>query len=367
MLYGLVCHSLILAATTIDSFEPLVVSQESYFNGNSVQVSFPSPPTGSDDHYLTIRLPDKRLFAITELNKFVPIEETVIPPPWAGTGKMVIDIEVDVNIPRGTYRLAWVRLPAGTPFEWPPASYVRQSVFDIIEFGFGPSFDYIEDEGDEGEKPECEDDEGEKPEFEGAMQGVVTDAISGQPIEEAIVYNSCRKNHAVPTDEKGYYDLTSYSGLCELTAEAEGYQALTCQIVIPELVPLQRNLSLLPHGQNVPPLVPSQRVYHPGDILQVEFQATGLPPQSCLRYHFVIAYPDGRFFVLTDFNRFEAFNPPFLPHWIGTGNVVIDKPIDNDMPHGEYQLYILRMPEGIEEPLNHVERGKLNVGQFRIE
>jgi hypothetical protein len=179
---------------------------------------------------------------------------------------------------------------------------------------------------------------------------------------------SCRKNDTLPSYEDGFYDLMTCSGFHKLTVKAEGYKPLTCHIEIPkEPALLLKNMPLLPNEQNIPAPLPSKTVYHHGNRLHVQFQASLLPPQSCVRYYFAIAYPDGQFFILTDLNRFEPLNPAFLPYWLGTGNRLIDKPIDDDMPRGDYQLYILRMPEGITDPINNLDKGELNVSQFRIE
>lgn len=205
------------------------------------------------------------------------------------------------------------------------------------------------------------------PEFEGVIEGVVTDALSGQVITHATLFRQCFKNQVVPSFGDGKYSLSTCAGFSELNAKAEGYKSLTCQISVPQKFTIIRNMPLLPEGTLPPAPIPSQTVYHHGDTLRIEFQTLGLPPQSCIRYYFGIAYPDGRFFIMPDFNRLEPFNPPYLPHWVGTGNVVLDKPIDNDMPSGDYILYLLRMPEGIDDPVNNLDKGELNVGQFRVE
>jgi len=206
------------------------------------------------------------------------------------------------------------------------------------------------------------------PTFSGVIEGYVTDALTGRPIDDAIVFRQCFKNYAVPSFEDGRYSLKTCAGLSELSVKADGYQALNCHFQVPEeFGRLFRNLPLLPNGTVPPAPSPSQTIYHHGDTLQVEFQTVGLPPQSGIHYHFAIAYPDGQLFFIPDVNRFEAFNPAVLQHWRGNGKVLIDKPIGEDMPRGEYQLYLLRMPEGIADPLNHIEKGKLNDTRFRIE
>jgi len=205
------------------------------------------------------------------------------------------------------------------------------------------------------------------PVFDGAIKGVVTDAISGQALANAIVYSGCNKNYPVPSFQDGSYHLTSEAGVCELTATVNGYKPLTCQIHIPEIFSIQRNMPLLPDNETVQAPLLSKTVYHHGDTLYAEFKSVGLPPQSCIRYYFGIAYPDGSFFIITDLNRIEPFDGNFLAFWMGQQNVIMDKPIGDDMPRGEYQFYILRMPEGIDDPFNNLDNGELNVVAFRIE
>ncbi len=87
-------------------------------------------------------------------------------------------------------------------------------------------------------------------------------------------------------------------------------------------------------------------------------------------YHciFGIGYPNGEISVISKKNKWEALNPSVLPNWKeNAGNVLIDKKIGGDMPRGTYQLHILQMPEGIDDPINNLGEGELNTSQFRIE
>ncbi len=216
------------------------------------------------------------------------------------------------------------------------------------------------------------------------VQGFITDGISGKPIPNALISNHCCQKVA-HTNERGYYTLKSSNfGLCSLTFKAEGYQFLTCQMPVFRSSPAQslisKHVQLFPDEQNLPTLLPSQfvfrngdtlrasqEVYRYGDHLKVEFDLHELPSYICAFYSVGMAYPDGRFFMITRLNEFQAFNPSFLPHWQGTGKVVIDKQIADDMPRGDYQLYLLRMPQRIENPLSNLDQGELNVKAFRIE
>ena len=216
----------------------------------------------------------------------------------------------------------------------------------------------------------------------GQVQGIVTDVRSGKPLEGAIVYTNCNDNDTSISFEDGNYRLIHNcpSGLYELTIEAIGYRSLTCHTPIPEIVSIQRDMALLPDGDSYPALTPaqlafrngdtlraSQPVYHNGEQVKVDFKLYRLPPYICMRYYVGIAYPDGRFFIVTELNQFEPFDWQVIPLWKGIGNTVIDKPIDNNWPRGDYQLYLLRMHASIEEPMNHLDNGELNVTTFRVE
>ena len=205
------------------------------------------------------------------------------------------------------------------------------------------------------------------PIFSGVITGSVIDALSGKPIDGAILFRHCLKQRVVPSFEDGRYSLDTCAGLSELTVKADGYQTLNCHVHLPEKFTLSRNIPLLPNGAVPPAPLPSQTIYHLGDTLHIAFQSIGLPPQSCIRYYFAIIYPDARAFFIPDLNRFEAFNPDSIPNWRGNGKVLIDKPIGDEMPGGEYYVYLLRLPEGIDEPLKHINENNLNVALFRIE
>ncbi len=93
-----------------------------------------------------------------------------------------------------------------------------------------------------------------------------------------------------------------------------------------------------------------------------------------------IAYPDGRLFVIRDLvndlthinalieaglRKLEPFNPAFLPHWTGIGNVIIEQSVSSQLPRGEYVLYLLSMPATA--PIDQIDQGELNMTTFRIE
>jgi hypothetical protein len=62
-----------------------------------------------------------------------------------------------------------------------------------------------------------------------------------------------------------------------------------------------------------------------------------------MRYYFGIGYPDGRLFNIVKKNQLEPLNLQALIPWSSTQKVLIDKPIDETMPNGEYKVYILHL------------------------
>jgi len=208
------------------------------------------------------------------------------------------------------------------------------------------------------------------------VKAALINAISGQAIasENGVFYtigNDGYSTDTVPSENV----LEPKVGPNDLIAIADGYKPLTCHIDVIENIgginePTLIYMPLLPNGTNIPAPSPSQAVYHQGETLHIEFQAS-LPPNSCLHYYFAIAYPDGRFFMILAKNKQELLNPSFLPRWENINrepnSVLIDRKIDNSMPSGEYQLYTLRISEGIEDIVNNLGLGEFNVGQFRIE
>lgn len=205
-----------------------------------------------------------------------------------------------------------------------------------------------------------------KPTFSGQIHGYIRDAISGNPIEDVIISNSCRRNYFVPSDKNGYYFLPSKKGKCELTAEKQDYKPISCSLEIPAIMPIQVNLVLLAKDQKIPTPFAFKQIYHRGEILHVEIDSKLLSPQTCVRYYFGIGYPDGRLFIIADKNKLEPLNPQAPIAWTSNDNILIDMPINETMPNGEYKLYILRSAETIEEALNKIDRGEWNVGTFEI-
>jgi hypothetical protein len=212
-----------------------------------------------------------------------------------------------------------------------------------------------------------------------ALEGVVTDVISGKPINGATVNmneNNCNSN-PVETEEDGKY-LLNYScvkGTYEITASTPGYKTLTCHIPTSENSKITKNLPLYPDDQSAPieaisyrnsedRLLPSQGVYQNGDTLKVDFPVFFLPPDICVLYYLAMGYPNGDLRIITGKNEFVELGAS-VPHWKGEKEVVIEMPVD-DMPRGKYQLYLLRMPATIDDPIAHLDKGELNMSNFEV-
>ncbi len=207
---------------------------------------------------------------------------------------------------------------------------------------------------------------GGKPTFSGQIQGYIRDAISGDSIEDVVISNSCRRNYFVPSDKNGHYILPSNKGKCELKAEKQAYKPIICNVDIPELTPIQVNFVLLPIDQKIPTPFAFKQTYRRGEILHVEVDSKLLSPQTCLRYYFGIGYPDKRLFIIAEKNKLELLNPEAPIAWTSNDNILIDMPINETMPNGEYKLYILRSAETIEQALKNIHKGESNVGTFKI-
>jgi len=64
-------------------------------------------------------------------------------------------------------------------------------------------------------------------------------------------------------------------------------------------------------------------------------------------------------------NGFVPFDGATLPMWQG-GEVAIEVPVSAEIPRGEYVVYLLRVPVGV-EPLAHPEQWMLGISGFRVE
>ena len=231
------------------------------------------------------------------------------------------------------------------------------------------------------------------------LQINIKDANSGQDIDKnAIFYTNC---HGRGDSSPSGLPFRTCSGLLEVSVVADGYQTLNCQMQISPESYFLGTISLWPNGhppilseekinfRNEDTLKLSQETYHNGDNLRVEFELHNLKLKPnkepseylCARYYVGIAYPDGNLFIIREsindlndkealnedgFKKLELLNPASLPYWSGEENVVIEQSVNDSLPRGEYLLYLLRMPQGIDDPVNNLDKGELNVKPFQI-
>jgi len=216
------------------------------------------------------------------------------------------------------------------------------------------------------------------------VKGLVIDKLSGNPIEGAIVVDNCNRQDY--SDEQGEYHLNACSfptGIYALTVIKPGYKTLSCHFPTRGLSLITRHLSLIPASesheiqaitQSGEKLLTSQMLYRQGDQLKVGLPLFPLAEDDCVLYYFGIQYPepDNRLFIIEGFNQLVEVKSNVMPHWNGIGysiqggQVVIDKSVE-DIPLGEYKLYLLRMPGYVEDPFNHLHLGELNVTTFNVE
>ncbi len=105
--------------------------------------------------------------------------------------------------------------------------------------------------------------------------------------------------------------------------------------------------------------VPNLKRVRNGNILRVN-----LPFTQGEDIYAGVALPDGRLYLLDDFNSSQLFDGS-LPRWNG-GGALLEISIAPWMPHGEYQLYMLRLPAGM-EPWSNREQWLPGVSSFTVE
>jgi hypothetical protein len=216
------------------------------------------------------------------------------------------------------------------------------------------------------------------------VKGVVKDT-SGTPIEGATVSSSCNlQDYSNPQGEYLLNGCPFPSGTYAITASKPGYKTLTCHLPASFSPEIPKNF-FLPKAGETPllqavninaedKLVPSQTVYQRGETLRVEFPLFRLSPDSCILYYLGLEYPDKKLMVIKDFNVLEALNPTSLSHWIGIGHttekqdaqIVIEMPVDENWPRGQYKLHLLRMPALVEDPVSNLGLGEWNVSNFEV-
>ncbi|MEK8015218.1 MAG: WD40 repeat domain-containing protein, partial [Candidatus Parabeggiatoa sp.] len=106
--------------------------------------------------------------------------------------------------------------------------------------------------------------------------------------------------------------------------------------------------------------ITNQTVYHNGDILRVTLPS--LPPKQ--QQYVAITLADGTVFVLKYLNGFVPFDGKTLPVW-QSSEVAIELPVSAELPRGDYTVYLLRLPQGL-EPFAHRKQWKLGTSAFKV-
>jgi hypothetical protein len=221
------------------------------------------------------------------------------------------------------------------------------------------------------------------------ISGFITDKLSGDPIQGAKVRLCEREDETTKTGEYRI-ETTCPDSTFEVITEAPGYQPLTCHVPmsgveVGEYPQYTKDIALIPEGKTISiesmvlnpdeKLVSSQTVYRNGDTLRVELPLFPIPEDQCVRYHLGLQYPNGRIVIIKDYNQLEPLNPSALPHWIGTGHnndaektqIVLELPVNsNNLPQGQYQLYLLRISGYVNDVINNLNLGELNATPFEI-
>ncbi len=106
-------------------------------------------------------------------------------------------------------------------------------------------------------------------------------------------------------------------------------------------------------------LTPSKAVYHDGDHLRV---TVPLLPTGQVQY-VGMGLPDSTLFLLTGLNGFVPLDAANIP--VFQGEVAIEVPVAG-IPKGEYKLYLLRIPVGV-DLLTNPEQWMVGVSGFKVE
>ncbi|MCP4702912.1 MAG: hypothetical protein GY862_39530 [Gammaproteobacteria bacterium] len=105
--------------------------------------------------------------------------------------------------------------------------------------------------------------------------------------------------------------------------------------------------------------VPNFKTVRDGNILRVN-----LPFTQGEDVYAGIGLPDGTLYLLDDFNNFQLFDGN-LPRWNGAG-ALLEFSVAPGIPRGEYQLYMLRLPTGV-EPWSNRDQWQAGVSSFTVE
>jgi ligand-binding sensor domain-containing protein len=145
-----------------------------------------------------------------------------------------------------------------------------------------------------------------------------------------------------------------------MAEDNEGFITAAVPVVLtlhegPEVPELETEIEIYPAP------TPNQTLYHDGDTLRVT-----LPPLPAEQVQYVgRSLPDGTLFLLSNLNGFVTLDAANIPVF-QDGDVAIEAPITADMPRGEYILYLLRIPVGV-DLLTHPEQWMVGVSGFKVE
>ena len=110
---------------------------------------------------------------------------------------------------------------------------------------------------------------------------------------------------------------------------------------------------LIPHS--------SQQIYRNSDQIEVYIPS---PLEGYTRY-VGLSLPDGTLLIFTDLNTAVLFDSHSLPSWKGK-EVMLDLQNRPGIPRGEYTVYSLQVPTGV-DPLTFPPEALLATTKFKIE
>jgi hypothetical protein len=108
--------------------------------------------------------------------------------------------------------------------------------------------------------------------------------------------------------------------------------------------------------------ISAKAVYHNGETLRVTLPSL---PEGETQYVGMALPNNSGLFVLSELNQMIPFDGTLIPAWQG-GEVMVELPIVPYAPRGEYSLYLLRLPAGL-EPLAHPEQWMLGITLVKVE
>ena len=179
-----------------------------------------------------------------------------------------------------------------------------------------------------------------------------------------------RDSQGFPLVPAGVVDLTqsvddpqiwqgTFNGFDYQGGYTVNFQATSPEGVVSAAPPVK--LSVTEGPVVMPAPVPNLDTLENGRHLRVDLPATGEGQDTYLG----IGLPDGSFYLLQDENQLMPFDGLSLSSWQG-GDTVLDLPVAEWMPRGQYQLYLLRVPAGV-EPLANPAVWELGRSGFTVE